>query len=73
MLISFYFLLHNQDCFRPGCGVQIRSKCSGGCLRALPNGEVDCLGTVGNDYSGENSAHNWYSELDCKIFGDFVC
>ena len=20
----------------------------------LPNGQVDCLGTVGNDYSGEN-------------------
>jgi len=39
------------DCFRPGCGIQIRSKCSGGCLRVLPNGQVDCLGTIGNDYT----------------------
>eukprot|EP00112_Aurelia_sp_Birch-Aquarium-sp1_P018507 Seg4425.2 transcript_id=Seg4425.2/GoldUCD/mRNA.D3Y31 product="hypothetical protein" protein_id=Seg4425.2/GoldUCD/D3Y31 len=39
------------DCFKPGCGIQIRSKCSGGCIRVLPTGHVDCGGAIGNDYS----------------------
>ncbi|XP_065056728.1 uncharacterized protein LOC135684945 isoform X3 [Rhopilema esculentum] len=39
------------DCFKPGCGIQIKSKCSGGCLRVLPTGHVDCFGSQGNDYS----------------------
>lgn len=39
------------DCFQAGCVVQLRSKCSGGCLKIHPNGGVDCSGSLGNDYA----------------------
>ena len=49
---TFIIFWSLQDCFKPGCGIQIRSKCSGGCIRVLPTGHVDCGGAIGNDYSG---------------------
>lgn len=39
------------DCFKPGCGIQLRNKCSAGCVKVQPNGVVDSYGTVGNDYT----------------------
>ena len=60
----------NKDCFRPGCGVQIRSKLSGGCLRVLPNGQVDCLGTLGSDYSGNKETK--YKNHVSIVFALFI-
>ena len=60
MILAFVLC---QDCFKPGCGIQIKSKCSGRCLRVLPSGHVDCFGSQGNDYSGMNAENIYCCDL----------
>ncbi|XP_057300822.1 uncharacterized protein LOC130635619 [Hydractinia symbiolongicarpus] len=39
------------NCFLPGSGIQLVSKASKGCLRCLPDGNLDGRGALGLDYS----------------------
>lgn len=39
------------SCFSTGSGIQLISKNGKGCLRALPDGNLDGRGMIGNDYS----------------------